>query len=59
MIAEKYVVVGWPEIQVLMDEEGFDDNSYLVADEKGLDDFGSSAYFVSCDWLREIDKRLA
>lgn len=52
-MGEKYVVVAWPEIQMIMEKDGFEDNSYLINDDKGLDDFGSSAYFVSCDWLAE------
>lgn len=46
-----YVVIQWPDIQSCMDLEGFEDNSYLINDEKGLDDFGSSAYFISKEWL--------
>lgn len=46
-----YVVVQWPEIQEIMTIEGFDEHSYLINDEKGMEDFGSSAYFVDYDWL--------
>ena len=49
----KYVVVTWPDSQNLMDREGFRENSYLVNDDKGIEDFGSSAYFVDEDWLAE------
>ena len=42
---EKYVVVRWPESQELMDEEGFESHSYLINDDRGLEDFGSQAYF--------------
>ena len=48
-----YIVITWPEIQELMDKPGFSDNSYLINDDKGIDDFGSSAYFVDEDWLVE------
>lgn len=48
-----YVVISWPESQELMEAEGFDDNSYLVMDSNGLEDFGPSAYFVDVDWLNE------
>ena len=41
-----YIVVTWPEIQELMEEEGFKEHSYLINDDKGMEDFGSSAYFV-------------
>jgi hypothetical protein len=50
-----YIVVGWPDIQYLFDKEGFKENSYLINDEQGLEDFGSSAYFVNVDWLKEHD----
>ncbi len=51
----KYVVVTWPDSQQLMDKEGFAENSYLVNDEQGLEDFGSSAYFVDEDWLDSVE----
>lgn len=28
-------------------------NAYLINDEKGLEDFGSSAYFVRKSWYQE------
>lgn len=46
-----FVVIEFPEIQKYMDMDGFEENSYLVSDEKGLEDFGSSAYFVSLEWI--------
>jgi hypothetical protein len=49
-----YAVVTWPESQALMELEGFEENSYLVNDEKGMEDFGSSAYFVDEDWLNSL-----
>lgn len=48
-----YEVVCWPEIQDLMELDGFEENAYLVNDEKGIEDFGSSAYFVDVEWLKE------
>ena len=53
-----YIVIGWPDIQYLFNEEGFEENSYLVNDEQGLEDFGSSAYFVNVDWLKEHDPNI-
>lgn len=50
-----YIVIQWPDVQYLMDIPGFRDNSYLVNDDKGLKDFGSSAYFVSVDWLKDVE----
>ena len=51
-----YVVVSWPDSQTLMDMEGFRENSYLANDEKAINDFGSSAYFVDEDWLAKVDR---
>lgn len=48
-----YEVVTWPDVQELMTIDGFRENSYLVNDEKGIEDFGSSAYFVNVDWLAD------
>ena len=52
MKQDTYEVVCWPEIQFLFGEEGFEQKSYLMKDEKGRDDFGSSADFVNSDWLQ-------
>ena len=46
-----YTVVTWPEVQLLLDLEEFKEHSYLINDDRGLDDFGSSAYFVETEWL--------
>lgn len=47
---EKYIVVTWPDVQDLFGIAGFYDNAYLINDEKGIEDFGSSAYFVLEEW---------
>lgn len=46
-----YVIIQWPEIQYFMELEGFKENSYLINDEKGIEEFGSSSYFVNTKWL--------
>lgn len=51
---ETYVAVSWPESQDLMEKEGFDENSYLINDDKGLEDFGPSSYFVNKEWLNKL-----
>ena len=51
---ETFEVVCWPESQMLLELDGFEENSYLVNDDKGLLEFGSSAYFVNRKWLEEI-----
>lgn len=48
-----FEVVCWPESQMLMELDGFEENSYLVNDDRGLHEFGSSAYFVNRKWLEE------
>lgn len=49
-----YEVITWPEVQELMSLDGFREHSYLVNDDKGIEDFGSSAYFVDIDWLESL-----
>jgi len=51
-----FVVVCWPNSQALMDKPGFRENSYLVNDDKGIEDFGSSAYFVDEEWLESVEE---
>lgn len=46
VIDSMFIVVQWPEVQTLMEEEWFQEESILINDEKGLDKYGSSAYFV-------------
>ena len=46
-----YEIIQWPEIQDLMEKDGFNENAYLVNDENGINEYGSSAYFVSKEWL--------
>lgn len=50
-----YEVVTWPDVQELMGLYGFSSHSYLINDERGINDFGSSAYFVESDWLEKLD----
>lgn len=46
----KYIIIEWPEVQELMEQKGFEDNSYLINDEKRI----PSAYFVNEEWYKEI-----
>jgi hypothetical protein len=50
-LMKKYVVITWPESQELCEKKGFEENCYLIADEQGLNEFGSGAYFVNEEWL--------
>ena len=51
MDKDTFEVVCWPESQMLMELDGFEENSYLVNDDRGPLEFGSSAYFVNRTWL--------
>jgi len=42
---EKYVLVTWPQSQVLMEEDWFDE-CILMNDENYLEDVGPQAFFV-------------
>ena len=53
---EKYIAISWPESQELMDKEGFESNSYLINDDRGLEDFGSQAYFVDELWYDRVQR---
>ncbi len=55
MKEEKYIVVPFLEVQSLFEKEGFDDNTYLINDEKGIKDFGPCAYFVKKEWLNKVN----
>lgn len=52
MKRETFEIVCWPEIQYLMSKKGFEENSFLINDEKGMEEYGSSAYFVNSKWLQ-------
>lgn len=53
----KYLIVTWPDIQHIMDLDGFDKHSYLINDEQGIEDFGSSAYFVLEEWYKRATQK--
>ena len=46
-----FVVITWPDIQDLMDEEGFEENSILINDGSLYEKYGDSAYMVNLNWL--------
>ena len=54
---KEYVIITWPFIQDLMDEPNFDEDAFLINDEKGLAKFGSSAYFVPEDIVEQWSKK--
>ena len=48
---EIFELVTFPDVQALMELEGFEENSSLINDEPLLSEYGSSAYFVRKTWL--------
>ena len=51
---EDYAIIGWPEIQELMDKEGFEDNATLIEPNDAMG-IGSSTYLVYKGWLESIE----
>ena len=49
---EDYIIIEWPDIQYLMNIEGFEDNATLINpnDNMGI---GSSTYLIDKDWYNE------
>lgn len=58
MKQRKFIIVTWPESQVLEPMEGFDSNAYLINDNIGLSEYGSSAYFVDEQWYKYTVKHV-
>ena len=56
-MGDLYTIVEWPDSQELMNEEGFEENCYLVNDAKGIEEFGYCAYFVNKEWLDRINEQ--
>ena len=52
----KYVMVEWPDSQMLMDQDWFDE-CLLINSGKLLDEYGSSAYMVPEEKLTELLKK--
>lgn len=50
----KLVIVTWPDSQMLMGKQGFYDNCSLINSERGLEEFGGSAYLVDEDWYKKF-----
>lgn len=55
---DKYIIIEWPEVQELMDKEGFESNAHPVTTEEFLTNFGGSSYFVNESWLHELESNL-
>lgn len=50
---EKFILISWPESQILMEQEWFDE-CILMNDENHLENIGSSAYFVPEERIKEL-----
>ena len=50
---EKFILISWPESQILMEQEWFDE-CILMNDENHLENIGSSAYFVPKERMKEL-----
>jgi len=44
-------IIAWPESQNLFELQGFKENCRLVNGERGIEEYGSSAYLTDTDWL--------
>ena len=51
---EDYEIIGWPEIQELMDKECFEDNATLIEPNDAMS-IGSSTYLVDKEWLESLE----
>lgn len=49
----KYIIIQWPESQYLMEFEDWQKHCYLINDDLGMAEFGSSAYFVEESWYNK------
>ena len=47
---EDFEIVEWPEIQELMNKEGFEENTTLITPNENLG-IGSSTYLVNKEWI--------
>lgn len=45
-----FVIVEWPNSQLLSEIPGWEDHCHLINDERGIAAFGSGAYFVNKAW---------
>lgn len=52
---EDYEIVGWPDIQDIMDEEGFKENATLIEPNDAMG-IGSSTYLVDKEWLKYLEQ---
>lgn len=51
----KTTIICWPACQLLMEEEGFRQNSALCSSNEYYEKYGDSAYAVNDEWLESLD----
>ena len=51
----EYVVVTFPDSQIIEGKEGFLANCALINSDEGIEAFGSGAYKVDNDWLEKVN----
>ena len=51
----KFDIVEWPDIQYLMELDGFHDNATLIEPNEAMD-IGSSTYLVNVEWLNSLEE---
>jgi hypothetical protein len=51
-----YEVIGWPEVQELMEYEGFRENTALIDINENMG-IGSSTYLVNKEWLDSLSEK--
>ncbi len=54
---EDYEIIGWPDIQVFMDLEGFNENATLIEPNESIG-IGSSTYLIQKEWLNSLGETL-
>lgn len=50
----KYVVIRWPESQILHDQVWFEDEVFLINSDNGFAMFGPDAYFIPEERYKEL-----
>lgn len=51
---ELYIIISWPDSQILMEKKGFKKNCCLINDNYFLEEHGSSSYFVNKKWFDNL-----
>lgn len=50
---EDFDIIGWPDIQYYMNEEGFNENATLIEPNENMG-IGSSTYLINKEWLKSL-----